>query len=262
MKITDASWSRYLATLRQLNKDAYLAMNFYMIKHSDYYQKVGSSYKLNAQQRRELIDYAYAVATKYGEGATAAACEMYDAIALVSNAKVPPAMPAPTATYDEVAKAVNGTLKQGAEVVPESVSRLVKLAGVDTTMSNAIRDGAYYAWIPRGDTCAFCLMLASQGWKPASPTDMEGDHAAHIHANCDCTYAVRFGNNLNVEGYNPRQYLAMYNNAPGRTWQDKLNSMRRDFYQENKDEINAQKRSAYAKRVERNSSAAEEINIE
>ena len=37
--------------------------------------------------------------------------------------------------------------------------------------------------------------------------------------------------------------------------------MRREFYAENKEEINAQKRSAYEKRQELNSSAAEEVDV-
>ena len=259
MRITDKQWNRYISVLRELNNKAAEDMIRFMTNRN--ILKMGNMYVLSEQERKALIDYAYALATKYGEGAAAAAAEMYDAIALASKAKVPPAEPARTATYGEVAKAVNGTLKQNPEIVPSAVSRLVKTAGVDTTINNAIRDRAYYAWIPRGDTCAFCIMLASRGWQPASPSELEGDHAKHIHANCDCTYAVRFGSNLMVEGYDPSEYLDMYQGADGTRWQDKLNSMRRDFYAENKDKINAQKRSAYAKRVERNASAAEETNI-
>lgn len=259
MRITDKQWNRYISVLRELNNKAAEDMIRFMTDRN--ILKMGNTYVLSNQERKALIDYAYALATKYGEGAAAAAAEMYDAIAVASKAKVPPAEPAKTATYGEVAKAVNGTLKQNPEIVPSAVSRLVKTAGVDTTINNAIRDRAYYAWIPRGDTCAFCIMLASRGWQPASPSELEGDHAKHIHANCDCTYAVRFGNNLMVEGYDPGEYLGMYRDADGTRWQDKLNSMRRDFYAENKDKINAQKRSAYAKRVERNASAAEETNI-
>ena len=53
----------------------------------------------------------------------------------------------------------------------------------------------------------------------------------------------------------------MYENAEGRTPKDKINTMRREFYAENAEEINAQKRDNYEKRRERESSAAEEINI-
>lgn len=259
MRITDRQWNRYISVLRELNNKAAEDMIRFMTDRN--ILKMGNTYVLSTQERNALIDFAYALATKYGEGAAAAAAEMYDAVAMASKANVPPAEPAPTATYAEVAKAVNGTLKENPEIVPSAVGRLVKSAGVDTTIQNAIRDRAYYAWIPRGDTCAFCIMLASRGWQPASMSDLEDGHAKHIHANCDCTYMVRFGGNLMVEGYDPSEYLSMYNNADGTRWQDKLNSMRRDFYAENKDKINAQKRSAYAKRVERNASAAEETNI-
>lgn len=259
MKITDKQWNRYISVLRELNNKAAEDMIRFMTDRN--ILKMGNTYVLSEQERKALIDYAYALATKYGEGAAAAAAEMYDAIALASKANVPPAEPAPTATYGEVAKAVNGTLKQSPEIVPSAVSRLVKTAGVDTTIQNALRDGAYWAWIPRGDTCSFCIMLASNGWQRASKKAIKNGHAEHIHANCDCTYAVRFGNDLYVEGYDPQQYLDMYNSADGVGWEEKVNAMRREFYAENKAKINAQKRSAYAKRVERNAPSAEETNI-
>jgi hypothetical protein len=54
----------------------------------------------------------------------------------------------------------------------------------------------------------------------------------------------------------------MYNNAEGYDYTEKVNSMRRGFYAENKETINEQKRSAYEKRKELNSSEAEEINVD
>ena len=128
-------------------------------------------------------------------------------------------------------------------------------------MQNAIRDGAEWAWIPVGDTCAFCLMLASNGWQRASKAALAGGHAEHIHANCDCTYAVRFDRKSGVQGYDPDKYKKMYDEADGSNWHQKLNSMRRDIYDENAEEINEQKRDAYEKRKERESSAAEELDV-
>lgn len=260
MIISDKAWNRYISVLRELNNRAAEDMIRYMTKQG--WANIGGDFVLTSYERQALIDYAYGLATKYGEGAAAAACEMYDAVAVAQKARVKPAEPAKTATYSETAKAVNGTLKQSPEVVPSAVSRLVKMAGVDTTMQNALRDGAYWAWVPRGDTCAFCIMLASNGWQKASKKAIKDGHAEHIHANCDCTYAISFGGPGDVEGYHPNQYLDEYENADGSSWQEKLNSMRRDYYQENSEEINAQKRSAYEKRKERNSSAAEETDIE
>ena len=188
---------------------------------------------------------------------------MYDAIAVLSGVSVPPAVPAPTATFAETAKAINGTMKTGnVNIVADATGRLVKLVGVDTMQQNALRDGAEWAWIPRGDTCAFCLTLASNGWQKASKNAIKNGHAEHVHANCDCTYAVRFNDGLDVQGYNPQKYLDMYENADGSTPQARINALRREFYNENKEIINEQKRSAYAKRIERNSSAAEEINVD
>ena len=186
---------------------------------------------------------------------------MYDAIAELSGAAVPAALPAETATYSDVAKTVNGILKksQNEDMLAQGVGRLVKMAGTDTILSNAYRDrprrrgskkkhsGAQVAWVPSGDTCPFCLMLASKGWQNQTVWGAN-NHSEHIHANCDCTYAVRFNNDLDVEGYDPDELRKEYY-AAGRTQDERLNTMRRENYAKNKDKINAQKREAYAKRT-------------
>ena len=165
---------------------------------------------------------------------------MYDALAAADGVPVPPAEPAEPASYREVAKMVNAT-KDSPPQLQRGVSRLVKRAGADTTLQNAKRDGAEFAWIPHGDTCAFCLTLASRGWQRASANVLKGDHAEHIHANCDCEFAIRFSSGTNVAGYDPEKYLQKYRDAGG-----DINAMRRVNYAANKDRINAQKRAAYA----------------
>lgn len=211
-----------------------------------------------------LIRYAYRIATKYGEASAALSAAMYDAIAELSGKYYEPAELADTATFEETAIAVNGTLKksQNYEMLAGAVSRLVKLAGADTILRNAKRDGAQYAWIPLGDTCAYCLMLAAKGWQDDYGDD---EHAEHIHSNCNCTYSVRFTPQGGVEGYTPEKYKRIYLNADldgqAPTEENRLNAMRRMFYKKNKEEINAQKRSAYEKRKELESSAAEEMNV-
>lgn len=186
--------------------------------------------------RDELIEFAYALATKYGEGSAALACEYYDAMAELSGVYLPAAVPAETATYGETAKALNGALKftEDAAYISNVVGRLVKQAGQDTTLQNSLRDGAQFAWIPAGETCAFCLTLASRGWQYASKKAIKGGHAEHIHSNCDCAYAIRFNEKTNVEGYDPDRYLSMYRHADGSTPQERINSMRRAAYAEDK----------------------------
>ena len=251
MTITKKSWSKYIAALRRINDKATESMMYYI-------QEYGMPQTEDALS--EFIYTAFNLSTKYGEAAAALSCEMYDAAAIMSGVTLPAAEPAETATYAEVAKAVNGTLKTGnAEIVSASVGRMVKMAGVDTTIQNALRDGAEWAWIPVGDTCAFCITLASRGWQRASKKAIKGGHAEHIHANCDCTYAIRFDSGTTVEGYTPDRYLRMYDGADGSTPNERINAMRRDAYAKNRELINEQKRSAYAKRKERESSEAEEI---
>lgn len=243
-------WQAYIRRLSALNSKAANAMKKYV-------QTVGFA------DTEALIRYAYALATKYGEGAAALSAAMYDATAALEGALVAPAVPAATASYHTVAKTVTGitNVSENVEMISSAVGRLVKQAGADTTLQNALRDGAEFAWIPAGDTCAFCITLASRGWQRASKRAIKGGHAEHIHSNCDCTYAIRFNSKTNVRGYHPSEYRAMYDSADGSTPDEKINAMRRRFYQENKDEINAQKRSAYEKRQELNSSAAEETRV-
>lgn len=246
MKISSSDWLKYIRKLTGINDRAAALMQSWMVKNG-----LGDV--------EDMIAYAHSLATRYGEAAASLACEMYDAVAAAQNAAVPPAEPAPTATYQETARAVRGTLKNQRSTVPGTVGRLVKQAEADTTLKNAARDGAQFAWVPHGDTCAFCLTLASNGWRYMSKDAIRNGHAEHIHPHCDCTYAIRFGESGGVEGYDPDRYLDAYNNADGATWQDKVNSMRRDQYAENKDTINAQKRAAYAKRQAVNEAAEESL---
>lgn len=242
MIISEMTWrEKFIARLRKINEAAVATVLEYLTSHS----------LITLQDWNALIDYAYSVSSAYGESAASIACEFYDAVAAASNASIPSAEPAPTASYQEVAKAIRGTGKsENIDLMANSIGRLVKMAGVDTTMQNALRDGAEWAWIPSGDSCAFCLVLASRGWQRASKKAIKGGHAEHIHANCDCTYAVRFNRETNVEGYDPSLFLDIYENAKGDTPEEKINSMRRALYAENKDEINEQKQENYAENKE------------
>ena len=252
MKISAKVWDKYIADLRKVSTRASEQFRAFLLDHP----------AVDRESTNALIDLAYALATKYGEAAGELAAQMYDAVAAASGLALEPAVLAETATIDEAAKAVVGTLKTGnPDIVSDAVARMVKMTGVDTTMRNAIRDRAEWAWIPRGDTCAFCISLASNGWQHASESQMKGGHAEHIHANCDCTFAIRFDSDSGVAGYDPRRYREMYDDAEGRSSQAKINAMRRRFYAENAEEINAQKRDNYAARQERESSAAEEVDV-
>ena len=245
-------WTKYRDVLRQMSEKAADEFRDAVWVYGGKFNAAGLGYI----EREQIIDLAYELVSKYGEGAADAACEWYDAIAALSGAKVPAAVPAATASYETVAKTINGILKvsENENMLSDSVGRLVKQAGQDTTLQNAERDKAEVAWIPMGDTCAYCLYLASEGWVNASQEMTENKNAKHIHANCDCAYAVRFKEDFNIAGYKKGKYLKMYQNAEGDTRKEKINSLRRTFYEKNADEIKEQKREAYKKRKEREAS--------
>ena len=52
-----------------------------------------------------------------------------------------------------------------------------------------------------------------------------------------------------MAGYDPSYYEDKYKDADGKNSKEKINSMRRDFYAEHADEIKAQQRENYARRM-------------
>lgn len=234
MQISTKDWKNYIEKLSKLNNTAGEKMSDYVARHGF--------------DDPKIIDYAYGLVTKYGEGSASLSAMMYDAIAEMEGKILPPAEVANTPGYGEVAKAVNGVRKhsQNPTSYGNVVNRLVKRTGADTMLKNAERDGAEFAWIPSGDTCAFCIALASRGWQHISKKALKNGHAEHIHANCDCNYTVRFDGRSSVAGYDPDEYLEIYENAEGNTPEEKINSIRAKYRAENKDKINAQKRANYS----------------
>lgn len=218
MTISSADWQRYVRRLSAIDARAAARMQAWMERNPE-------------AAVETLTAYAWAIAGHYGSASAALACEMYDATAAAQGAHVAAAVPAATATLEETGIAVRGTMKNQRSTVPATVSRLVKQAGADTVRQNAARDGAEWAWVPSGDTCAFCMMLASNGWQRQGKKAARGQHAEHIHANCDCTYAVRFDGKSGVADYDPKRYYDRLVEAdPGGSWGDRINAVRREQY--------------------------------
>ena len=231
--IPKRNWLKYVAKLSSVDKKASDLMWKYIEDHG-------------LEDGEALIQYAYALITKYGETSSTLACQMYDYLAEIMGADVLEAMPAETLPLGDVAKAVTWGKYHSPSQIPSIIGRMVRQAGADTMIQNAKRDGAEWAWVPQGDTCAFCITLASRGWQEASKTVLKGDHADHIHQNCDCTFAIAFkpADRRQYDAfYDPEKYEDMYYDADG-----DINEIRRRIYAKRKDEINAQKRDAYMAR--------------
>jgi hypothetical protein len=249
------AWAKYVSRLSAIDKTATKELGELVGRISNF------SFS-NPEHMALLVTEAYTISTEYGEAAAALAAEMYDAVGLASGMFLDYAEVAETASIAQVDWTVRGAAKtQNMNEVTSAVGRLVKKAGIDTVLKNAKRDGAEVAWVPNGDTCAYCIALAARGWR-----DADNSYQEHIHSNCDCTLATRFNGNTSIKGYDPRKYEDMYYGADldGRkaTAKNRVNALRREFYAKNKEEINAQKRINYAERKERlNSSEAEEIDV-
>lgn len=226
MEITQAEWTRFKNMLSAINTRAVDDM-------MDWLESKGGIANVSFQ---EMSSYGYALATKYGEASASLSAQMYDEVAAASGMTLPAAEVADTVSYTEIAKAITkvAAQTQSAQRVSDVVGRYTKRTGADTMLKNAERDGAQFAWVPAGDSCAFCIALASRGWQFISKKSFKNGHAEHIHSNCDCTYAVRFDKKTNVAGYDPQVYKDMYYGAEGNTPQEKINSMRRIQYQNKK----------------------------
>lgn len=194
--------------------------------------------------RQDILDTTYKITQTYGLAASTLAANKYDQDAALAErlgflkpgqVKEAEVIELADYNYREFARAINGTIKNSSkERIPDTVGRMVKQMAEDTTLKNANRDGAEYAWIPAGDSCVFCLSLAANGWQRASKKTAEGNHADHIHPHCDCTFAVRFSKDTNVKGYHPEAIKARIEACEGDTWEEKLNSLRREINLEKK----------------------------
>lgn len=247
-RIPQSAWIKYISNIRRLGEKAESEMKaFYKSEMADF---TAGKYTRTEHFDR-IAQYAKAIVDKYGEGSSELACEMYEWIAEFEKENIANAIPAATASYEDVRKATYATADQ-VEPMTGIVKRMVKQASADTMLQNAKRDGAYFAWIPSGDTCAFCIALASRGWQRASKKTIKGDHADHIHNNCDCNFCIRFHGDTDVQGYDPQKYEDMYYGADGMSANERIRNLRSSIDAERRDEINSQKRAAYAKRIEFN----------
>lgn len=265
MYISTKDWVSFVNKLSKINTNAADEVKKYV-------QKNGFS-KTDA-----LIEFCYEIVNYYSTASASFAALMYDTVSELEGKFYAPAELAKSPEYGEVAKTVQGTLKtsQNTDEISSAVGRLVKRTGQDTLLLNAQRDGAEFAWIPHGDTCAFCVALASRGWQPISKNALRKGHAEHIHSNCDCSYMIRHSRDLDVAGYEPEKYLEMYEEGKNEPYindnmshptkkqtasEKNINGMRRKFYAENKAEILKEKADRYEERMLLDSSAAEETDI-
>lgn len=259
-KLSAQAWLNYINRLNGIDKQARKELKDWILRwgvdengnlDNDITKVVDAFDMTFAENCMEIVQ-------KYSDASGALAAAMYDAIAELEGANVPAAEMVANATIGDMYKTINGVLKTSNNVdeMTGAVTRYVKKASCDTMLQNAYRDRAQYAWIPQGDTCAYCMALAAQGWVNVSVQKIRKGypHAEHIHSNCDCNYAVRFNKDTEIAGYKPSNYVDKFYEArnwseenggeyPNFGWNglnffnsDALNALRRMQYHQKKSE--------------------------
>lgn len=155
----------------------------------------------------------------YTDLSAARAAESYDAMRAAqavggTYAAIADSRRRPGATQGAL-YAMTKTLEQTQSVdrfraeVLDRVDTEVRRAANQCIAHNAGRDPKKprYARVPVGETCGFCLMLASFGYQYTSE-----EAASHAHRHCNCRVVPSFGD-AEVSGYDPDAMYGRYNDC-------------------------------------------------
>lgn len=169
-----------------------------------------------AECRSAVTDAIAAVMPGYTDASAQAGADLYDAVRSAATGEALGARA--LSGYDSeamdgaVRAFVQGIVDDGD--VEEFNRNIIARIGRDIRRSanvsiarNALRDPLKpkFARIPRGgDTCSFCLMLASRGFAYTSP-----EAAEHCHPDCDCR-VIQGYKGMTVEGYDPDALYSDY----------------------------------------------------
>lgn len=163
--------------------------------------------KLGEEARKSAIYHAANKAVSHlSDAAGSIACDFFDAH--VTSAAPSEIAPLPKfikrRLYEHIEKYAK-THKLGDDefmrLVAEEVGGEVVQHANRTTVHNAAKNDVRYARVPFGNSCAFCLMLASRGFVYHSATTA-GEDKGHYHGNCRCKI-VAGKEGTEIEGYNP-----------------------------------------------------------
>ena len=258
MRISSRQWGAYKRAHAEVVKAA-------SERAMDYYDTLPWNDNPDLAMRL-MRSFVYDLVEDFGLADGEVSALYYEELMALQGANVPPvelAQPTSAWAAQDVEDALRHatTTETARSAVGDVTERHVRRAGRETTMNAAVRDKAMWAWVCIGDTCPFCRTLGSQGWVRASKAVMAGQHAEHVHANCDCDFVVKpAGSVLEVEGYDPDALLDEYRDAAEgkRNSQDAINQMRRDSYTpEYAAARNARRRELYAQAHHEDESAAE-----
>lgn len=174
----------------------------------------------------ELIELASQLAGKYAMFGCELGAQWYDLCTELAGIQAEPAYVNPP-TYEELAERAMKAAEQYPElpvehVLGEFLQNVIESSIRDTGTSNLQRDyerglcAGKWSRVPVGETCAWCLMLASQGAWYVSEESALGREAGHYHSHCDCK-AVYHSDPEQIYGYKDLfRYKEMYYDADNR----------------------------------------------
>lgn len=212
----------------------------------------------------ELTEAATAVAEKYGMLGYELGAQWYDLCTELSGIDADPAE-LPEMDADAVAGRAKSAIANAPEgssagdvfkyFLQNEVQNSIRVTG----SANLWRDyerglaGGRWARVPVGETCAWCLMLASQGAWYVSEQSALGAEAGHYHDGCDCI-AVYHADPDSISGYRSlRRYKSMYYEADNLR---RANSSNREPYPEELQERVTRAKDRHAKLEEQKYQAA------
>lgn len=168
-----------------------------------------------------LIDGMHQIAYDYGNVSALAAEDFYLQMRPESLGEFT-VYPADPPDYWESVRAVkhvlpraDGDPRKTRDFLSDAMSRMVQMPARKTVQLAAEMDrasGARWARVPAGGkTCAFCYVLASRGFEHKSENaalyTKSGDE---YHNNCRCTAVPGWGDNPEVEGFDPEAMYRVY----------------------------------------------------
>lgn len=111
------------------------------------------------------------------------------------------------------------------------VDELVKQPYRSTFQDSAINSGAGWARVPLGDTCNFCIMLASRGGVYTRDTVVLGFNGKKYHGECDCMPVLVRDESDYPDGYSPDDLYEKYKavHQSGMTGAEAVAAMRRAY---------------------------------
>lgn len=206
-------------------------------------------YVYDGMTAEEVIDAAATIAAKYSYLGCELGAQWYD---LCSELAGVDAEPAELPEVDE--ETIKGRTRNAFEksqqptvqaVFNDFMQNIINDSIRTTGSANLWRDyergiaGGRWCRVPVGDTCAWCMMLASQGAWYLSEESALGASPDHYHEGCDCK-AVYHADAESIQGYSDLvKYKTMYYDADNYR---RANASGREKYPEElSDRVNAAK---------------------